>query len=50
VPVVTVPGSTGGVQLAAARGYDEALLRLAARLGAQRAVQQQTAMPAQQAQ
>jgi aspartyl-tRNA(Asn)/glutamyl-tRNA(Gln) amidotransferase subunit A len=33
VPVVTVPGAAGGVQMAAARNCDEALLGLAARLG-----------------
>lgn len=32
VPVVTVPCAAGGVQLAAARGCDEALLQMAARL------------------
>ncbi len=32
VPVVTIPCAAGGMQLAAARGCDEALLRLAARL------------------
>jgi Asp-tRNA(Asn)/Glu-tRNA(Gln) amidotransferase A subunit family amidase len=36
VPVVTAPSKPGGMQLAAARGSDEALLALAARLGAQR--------------
>jgi aspartyl-tRNA(Asn)/glutamyl-tRNA(Gln) amidotransferase subunit A len=36
VPVVTVPCAKGGMQLAAARGSDEALLQLAARLGANR--------------
>jgi aspartyl-tRNA(Asn)/glutamyl-tRNA(Gln) amidotransferase subunit A len=36
VPVVAIPCSAGGVQLAAARDHDESLLRLAARLGAQR--------------
>jgi aspartyl-tRNA(Asn)/glutamyl-tRNA(Gln) amidotransferase subunit A len=36
VPVVTVPAQSGGMQLAAARGSDESLLELAARLGAQR--------------
>jgi Asp-tRNA(Asn)/Glu-tRNA(Gln) amidotransferase A subunit family amidase len=36
VPVVTVPTRPGGMQLAAALGADEALLALAARLGAQR--------------
>jgi aspartyl-tRNA(Asn)/glutamyl-tRNA(Gln) amidotransferase subunit A len=50
VPVVTVPCATGGVQLAAARGSDEALLQLAARLGAQRAAQQKMATPAAHAQ
>jgi len=34
VPVVTVPCASGGVQIASARGRDEALLGLAARLGA----------------
>ncbi len=33
VPVVTVPCATGGMQLAAARGNDESLLNLAARIG-----------------
>jgi len=36
VPVVTVPAGAAGMQLAAARDSDEALLALAARLGAQR--------------
>lgn len=36
VPVVTIPATAGGMQLAAARGGDEALVALAARLGAQR--------------
>jgi aspartyl-tRNA(Asn)/glutamyl-tRNA(Gln) amidotransferase subunit A len=36
VPVVTIPCKHGGMQLAAARGNDEALLRLAAQLGAHR--------------
>jgi aspartyl-tRNA(Asn)/glutamyl-tRNA(Gln) amidotransferase subunit A len=36
VPVVTIPCPHGGMQLAAARGNDEALLQLAARLGAAR--------------
>jgi aspartyl-tRNA(Asn)/glutamyl-tRNA(Gln) amidotransferase subunit A len=36
VPVVTVPGSHGGMQLAAARENDEALLALAALVGARR--------------
>lgn len=33
VPVVTIPCAAGGMQLAAARGCDEALLRLGAQLG-----------------
>ncbi len=36
VPVVTVPARAGGMQLAAARGNDEALLQLAAQIGARR--------------
>jgi aspartyl-tRNA(Asn)/glutamyl-tRNA(Gln) amidotransferase subunit A len=36
VPVVTIPCKHGGMQLAAARGNDEALLKLAAILGAHR--------------
>jgi len=36
VPVVTIPCKHGGMQLAAARGNDVALLQLAAQLGAQR--------------
>jgi Asp-tRNA(Asn)/Glu-tRNA(Gln) amidotransferase A subunit family amidase len=36
VPVVTVPCVAGGMQLAAARGNDEALVQLAAQLGANR--------------
>ncbi|HEU5457628.1 MAG TPA: amidase [Terracidiphilus sp.] len=36
VPVVTVPCSAGGIQMAAARGSDEDLLALAARMGAMR--------------
>jgi Asp-tRNA(Asn)/Glu-tRNA(Gln) amidotransferase A subunit family amidase len=36
VPVVTVPCATGGMQLAAARGNDESLLNLAARIGSKR--------------
>ncbi len=36
VPVVTIPGSSGGMQLAAARESDESLLQLAAELGARR--------------
>jgi aspartyl-tRNA(Asn)/glutamyl-tRNA(Gln) amidotransferase subunit A len=33
VPAVTVPGAVGGVQIAAARGSDKALLRLTGRIG-----------------
>jgi Asp-tRNA(Asn)/Glu-tRNA(Gln) amidotransferase A subunit family amidase len=36
VPVVTIPCPVGGVQLAGARGCDEALLHFASQLGAQR--------------
>jgi len=36
VPVVTLPCSAGGMQLAAARGCDEALLRVAGRIGMRR--------------
>jgi Asp-tRNA(Asn)/Glu-tRNA(Gln) amidotransferase A subunit family amidase len=36
VPVVAAPCAAGGMQMAAARGGDEALLNLAARLGARR--------------
>ena len=36
VPVVTIPCAVGGMQLAAARGFDEPLLQLAAHLGAHR--------------
>jgi aspartyl-tRNA(Asn)/glutamyl-tRNA(Gln) amidotransferase subunit A len=36
VPVVTIPGTSGGMQLAAARESDEELLQLAAELGAAR--------------
>lgn len=36
VPVVTIPCTHGGMQLAAAHGNDEALLQLAARLGESR--------------
>jgi Asp-tRNA(Asn)/Glu-tRNA(Gln) amidotransferase A subunit family amidase len=36
VPVVTIPCAAGGVQMAAARGADEALLQVAARLGNKR--------------
>ena len=35
-PVVTIPCASGGMQLAAAHGNDEALLQLAAQLGARR--------------
>ena len=33
VPIVTIPCAAGGMQLAAARDEDEALLKVAARLG-----------------
>ncbi len=36
VPVVTIPGPTGGMQLAAARDNDEALLQVGSQLGARR--------------
>ena len=36
VPAVTIPCSSGGIQMAAARDQDEGLLRLAALLGAKR--------------
>jgi aspartyl-tRNA(Asn)/glutamyl-tRNA(Gln) amidotransferase subunit A len=36
VPVVTIPCASGGMQLAAARGNDEALVQVAAQLGANR--------------
>ena len=36
VPVVAIPYAPGGMQIAAQRGSDEALVQLAARLGAQR--------------
>ncbi len=36
VPAVTIPCSVGGMQMAAARGQDEALLQVAALLGAKR--------------
>ena len=36
VPTVAIPCAQGGMQLAAARGYDEPLLQIAGRLGAQR--------------
>ena len=45
VPVVTIPCKHGGMQLAAARGNDEALLQLAAQLGAQRNVAARTSNP-----
>lgn len=45
VPVVTIPCVAGGMQLAAARGNDEALVQLAAQLGARRRVEA-PAMPA----
>lgn len=38
VPAIAIPCAIGGMQLAAARGNDEPLLELAARLGAQRKV------------
>jgi hypothetical protein len=40
VPTVAIPCSPGGVQLAAARENDEALLALTAQLGAYRKAQQ----------
>jgi len=36
VPTLAIPCARGGMQLAAARGDDEALLALAAQIGAQR--------------
>jgi Asp-tRNA(Asn)/Glu-tRNA(Gln) amidotransferase A subunit family amidase len=33
VPAVTIPRAAGGVQVAAARGSDEALLQITAQLG-----------------
>ena len=36
VPVVTLPCAIGGMQMAAARGCDESLVEVAARLGARR--------------
>jgi aspartyl-tRNA(Asn)/glutamyl-tRNA(Gln) amidotransferase subunit A len=36
VPVVTLPSAAGGMQLAVARGCDESLVEVAARLGARR--------------
>jgi aspartyl-tRNA(Asn)/glutamyl-tRNA(Gln) amidotransferase subunit A len=39
VPVVTIPATAGGMQLAAAHGNDEALAEMAARLGARRKAQ-----------
>ncbi|HLY41477.1 MAG TPA: amidase [Terracidiphilus sp.] len=36
VPVVTIPCASGGMQLAAARGHDEHLLQVAAKIGARR--------------
>jgi len=38
VPVVTLPRSVGGMQLAAARGADEALLKFVARFAAAPAI------------
>jgi aspartyl-tRNA(Asn)/glutamyl-tRNA(Gln) amidotransferase subunit A len=46
VPVVTIPCAAGGMQLAAAQGLDEALLRHAAQLGASRGGQMPTATKA----
>jgi aspartyl-tRNA(Asn)/glutamyl-tRNA(Gln) amidotransferase subunit A len=45
VPVVTIPCAFGGMQLAAARGNDEALAQLAATLGAQRNAAPQVSRP-----
>jgi aspartyl-tRNA(Asn)/glutamyl-tRNA(Gln) amidotransferase subunit A len=45
VPVVTIPCAAGGMQLAAARGNDEALVRLAAQLGAHRRAQAPASSP-----
>jgi len=45
VPVVTIPCKHGGMQLAAARGNDEALVNLAALLGAQRNASARTSNP-----
>jgi len=42
VPVVTIPCAAGGVQLAAARGFDEPLLELASRLAARAATQSES--------
>src|SRR5208283_890544 len=36
VPVVTIPCRVGGMQLAAARGFDEPLVQVAAQLGVHR--------------
>jgi Asp-tRNA(Asn)/Glu-tRNA(Gln) amidotransferase A subunit family amidase len=36
VPVIAVPYSSGGMQIAGQRGSDESLVQLAARTGAQR--------------
>ena len=38
VPAIAIPCPYGGVQLAAARGWDESLLHLAAQVGAQREI------------
>jgi aspartyl-tRNA(Asn)/glutamyl-tRNA(Gln) amidotransferase subunit A len=45
VPVITIPCSSGGMQLASARGNDEALAQLAAGLGAHRKVASQVSRP-----
>ena len=45
VPVVAVPCAAGGMQLAAQRGHDEALVQFAARLGAQRRLHRTTNSP-----
>lgn len=43
-PVVTIPGTAGGMQLAAAPGQDEPLLQLAAQLGSLRSSHRTTGM------
>ena len=45
VPVVTIPGRVGGMQLAARRECDESLLALAARIGARRNTASSRAQP-----
>jgi aspartyl-tRNA(Asn)/glutamyl-tRNA(Gln) amidotransferase subunit A len=42
VPAVAIPCARGGMQLAAARGFDEPLLALAAQIGAQRKTTSET--------